>query len=244
MMDAIREMDWRQEFARSAAWQREQKALHHNRRREEREKHERDAEKGDNAFAEIAGAVLATSEEIADFQVTLDAYDEAAINALMQNEQDLLVVREQLDDMLSKAYVLEDGRRVFKTEDGTRVFDEHGVELPPDSIDPDLIDDLRPRAEPYLEALHVEKSLVEERADLLDFQEKLDHAREESNRGDLTKEELDDLKSDLEASMPPSVREQLGMETSQPAPVGTAFNAVAAQPVQIAPKLQAPDFVQ
>ena len=41
--------------------------------------------------------------------------------------------------MLAKAYVLDDGRRVFETADGARVYDEFGEFVPPEIIDPDLI---------------------------------------------------------------------------------------------------------
>lgn len=244
-MDLTQISAWRTEFARSATWQREQKTLHHLRNREDREKRERDADKGDDAIADLANAVLATPQDVADFRVELDAYDTATVEALMQNEQDLKAVRDQLDDMLDKAYVLEDGRRVFKAEDGMRVFDEHGVELSTDAIDPGLVEDWRPKAEDYLEANDLEKALVEERTEILDFQEKVDHAREESNRGDMTKQELDDLRSDLEANAPPAVKRHMdGYEESQPAPASTAFNAVAPQPVQFAAKPLAPEFVQ
>ena len=47
----------------------------------------------------------------------------------------------------SQAYLLPDGRRVFKTEDGSRVFDEHSIEVT--DFDPETIEDWRPRREAF-----------------------------------------------------------------------------------------------
>lgn len=55
----------------------------------------------------------------------------------MQNGRALERVQEDLRIMVDKAYVLPDGRRVFKTEDGMRVFDEHGEEIK--GFDPDPV---------------------------------------------------------------------------------------------------------
>lgn len=63
----------------------------------------------------------------------------------MENQVFLDAVRERLDVVLSRAHVLEDGRRVFKTEDGSQVFDEHGAEVDAEVHDPGVVDSAVPR---------------------------------------------------------------------------------------------------
>jgi DNA repair ATPase RecN len=110
---------------------------------------------------------------------------------------------------LGKAHVLPDGRRVFETEDGLRVFDEHGRELDASTISPEEIEDSRPRWETAKQAIDRLDALTQEREHLLVYQEKLDHARERLDAGDLTREEFDNLRDELKDDMPESVREQL-----------------------------------
>ncbi len=136
---------YRIEFAKRAEWrgEDERRALDQFKQKQKDDrKHEREHEAEQNAFVDMAFVVMATDTELADFNVTLDAYDAATVDALMENEEHLKAVRQELKILLDQAYVLPDGRRVFKTEDGTRVFDEQGVEVK--DIDPDAIEDWRP----------------------------------------------------------------------------------------------------
>lgn len=87
---------------------------------------------------------MATPTQVEEFEIKLDSYDEAIVTALMENQELLDAVRNEITAMLSQAYVLEDGRRVFKTEDGTQVFDEFGTEVQADEVDPLQIDDSLP----------------------------------------------------------------------------------------------------
>ena len=154
--------------------------------------------------------MLATTERLADFSSRLDDLDTASVKALMHNGEAFDHVRTQLDAMLERADKLPDGRRVFKTEDGTRVFDEHGAELPADVIDPHSIDDHRPRWEP-LKALRADEAkLQEERRAIFDYQEKLDQTRARIDKGGVTNKELDALDADLKSTMPAAVRDNLG----------------------------------
>ncbi|MBU2527605.1 MAG: hypothetical protein KKC03_13490 [Bacteroidetes bacterium] len=241
-MEATRDLSFTKEFARSAQWRREQDQLLFEKHRKQQQEKQFDRSKDDEAdFG--AMAVMASSEEIATFEITLDKYDTAVIAALDENEHDLTAVHATIQDKLEKAFVLPDGRRAFKTEDGMRVFDEHGSEIAPDELSADEIEDWRPRWEAFSADKQAEQALTEERQDLMDYQHRIDDAREKLD-DPISKQELVDLKRDLEADMPQSVRKQLGMETNQPAPASTAFNAVAPQPVQFAAKPQAPEFVQ
>lgn len=154
----------------------------------------------------IQAVVLATEPRLAAFTVKLDRYDAATVEALMQNEQELREVRERIGTMLKQAYQLPDGRRVFKTLDGKRVFDENGHEISAEEVRPGEISDGQPRFETYWEERQREKVLVQERDDLHDFQRKLDAARDETGKPDLTKDELDALEKDIDAATPQRVR--------------------------------------
>lgn len=197
----------RLEFAKRAEWHREQERRVLDQIRERQEKREREHEAEETAATDFALAMLASDTDIADFTVKLDAYDAATIEALHENEVALAKVQEELRVMHDKAFVLPDGRKVFKTEDGKRIFDESGVEVK--DFDPDRIEDWRPRAEGYLEGFEQRRMLLEERRELHDYLAELDEARERTGEDGLTKGELDDLERRLDEDMPDSVKRHL-----------------------------------
>ena len=178
---------------------------------------------------DMAVAVLTTAETV-HFRADLDRLDTATVAALQDNLERQSYAREQLDDMLDRAYVLPDGRRVFKTEDGMRVFDEYGVEIGPDIIDPDMIADGAPRWEGYDAKKKFLKSLECEQAEILAYQAKLDEARERLDSGEMTREEHDRYREELKADMPEAVRQQLPELADDP-------NAAVAAPVAEAAEL-------
>ena len=214
-MEVMPLRSYRLEFAKRAADRREdeRRIIDQIKDREERDKkREHDVEADQDALIDIVAAVLATDAQIADFTVKLDTYDAATVEALMENEQALERVRDEIRIMLDKAYVLPDGRRVFKTEDGTRIFDEHGEEVT--DFDPDEIEDWRPRYEGYKAIVAEEEALVEERNDLIEYQDLLDDTRERAGQEGLTNDELDELEQRLEANMPDAVKRQLPKESA------------------------------
>jgi hypothetical protein len=112
--------------------------------------------------------------------------------------------------MLENATTLPDGRKVFKTRDGMRVFDQHGKELPPDELDPKAIGDEKTRWEDYKSQRDAKTELERERAQLLEYQTKLDEARNRLKDGDITADELKDIETKLDADMPEELRQKLG----------------------------------
>lgn len=193
------------------------------RRERKAEVREEDAEALDFAVAAI------TATEIATFHGELALYDTATVTALQENTLALEHVQEKLDPFLGKAHVLPDGRRVFKTEDGLRVFDEYGDELDAQTINPDEIGDDRPYWEKVEPLVMEQKFLMEQRAELFDYQGKLDNARERLDAGDLSREEFDALREDLKADMPNAVRAQIPhMESEQKPELDTAATSPAA----------------
>lgn len=175
--------------------------------RAERQRRERDGREDEKGPDLLDMAALIISEaEIVAFRLEIDRYDTATIEALYANETALALIMQQKDDLLMRAYVLPDGRRVFKSEDGVRVFDEHGDQLAEDDIDPDLIGRAHPTWERYHPILHEEDRLIREREALLAYQGKLDEARDRLDAGDMTREEFDTMRDDLAATMPKAVR--------------------------------------
>lgn len=167
-------------------------------------------EKRDREFFDTMQKALATPQQVATFRVKLDRYDEKTVEALMENRAALDEVREKLDRMLGRAHVMPDGRRVFRTTDGEQVFDEYGVELRRDEIDPAAIADHHPKWEEWRAGKDVEATLNREQKELLDYQARIDAARERVDQDGVTAKELDDLGGDLDAAMPEAVRRKLG----------------------------------
>lgn len=197
----------RLDFTRSARLEEElerrlAKEAAHKRRVEE----EKASKEKEDRLEEIVAAVLASPDEIAAFELKLDTYDAATVEALLENERALDLVQERLDDMLLRAHRLPDGRTVFKTEDGSRVFDISGAELSPEEIMPEEISSQAPTWEQWTTALQEKHQLTEERTELLEFQDKLDTARERLDEGTLTADELHGMDAELSELMPERVR--------------------------------------
>ncbi len=177
---------------------------------------------------EMAIAVISAAEAV-EFRADLDQLDTATVAALHTNLERQALSRARLDDMLARAYVLPDGRRVFKTEDGMRVFDEHGVEIGRDIIDPAAIRDDHPRWEPFNAETVFFDSLKREQAEILEYQAKLDEARERVDSGEMTREEHDRFRAELKAEMPDAVRQQIPELADERKPAAAPPAAEAAE---------------
>lgn len=214
----------RQEFrdhAGEALFLRLQKMYVLDRERRLEEEQDKQAEADLEAFA----TAMASLSEIDDFKIELDRYDEATVAALDTNERALSVILKQQNVLLSKAHVLEDGRRVFKTEDGTAVFDETGMAVDAVTIAPDLIRNDRPTWESYKPVLEARERLQNERNQLHVYQAKLDGARERLDAGTVSHKEFEQLKLTLKEDMPDAVRENIPNLSKGPA--GPSTNVIS-----------------
>lgn len=171
--------------------------------RKKREEEERKAEALDRAAAAF---LRASPARISSFQRSIDNYRIEATQALIRNERAQAEIAARIQARLDQAFVLDDGRRVFKTEDGTRVFDEHGVEVGEDEITPDEIPNHLDRWEIMEQELERQDELLEDHQAILDFEAELDAAEEEIEAGGITNERLDELEAELEAAIPASMR--------------------------------------
>lgn len=173
-------------------------------RNDHKQREEVEARTEDNG--NVFSVAVATAVQLETFERKLDAYDTAIVTALMENQRELDHVRDQINEMLSHAYVLEDGRRVFKSEDGSYVIDEHGKDVSSDELDFDFISPSQPTAQQFLKATAEEAELVQERERILEFQEKVDAARDQENGGEISESELDELDAELSTAVPKSVK--------------------------------------
>jgi len=142
-------------------------------------------------------------ERLAQLAERLDAHQLAVIEALQNNREELDLAEGQVDELLDRAYVLPDGRRVFKSEDGTRIYDEFGRELGDDEVDVNEIGDDTPNWEQYSAKVRKRDQLQTTRDKLLSYQERLDQAEEKIRNGTLSESEADDL--DVMLDNPPDL---------------------------------------
>ena len=190
--------------ANEEAHRRALQQLHEQKDRDRRQKEEL-LDQSESDFIDFATSVI--TEEQADlFQSELNVYHEASYAALCENEELLEEARDRLQATLSRAHVLDDGRRVFKTEDGLRVFDEHGNEIDNDTISPGEIPDEKPRWEQFQQDKGRVLELIEERENILEFQEQLDEAQEMLDSGEMTQEQFDERRQYLRDHAPDAVK--------------------------------------
>ena len=188
--------------------------------------------------------VMATEAQIEAFEARLDRLDAATVAALDQNRFKLEEVRhllalnnQRIQDMLERAHVLDDGRRVFLTDDRLQAFDEFGDEVFRDELDFDAVPENAPTYEAYAEQVEIGKALeaeeqvlVDEQQELLDYQNKLDDARERIIEGDFSKNDLEQLDAELMDAMPVLVRGHMAGYDTESAPNANADLSEALTP--------------
>lgn len=231
------------ELSRHSEWLRQQHWF--VKARQEHDRKEEVADRLEDDFLSYAtDAVIATQVQIEKFGARLDlyetklnsyearlnVYDTAIVRALVENQTKLDEVDNQLSkvevhlqDMLDHAHVMEDGRRVFKSEDGTFVIDEHSENVTREEVDFEQVSGTSAEAflveyEDKKNLLEARETLVEDRNRLHGAQDKLDAARENLSQAreklqdardgiekeGLTVGEIEELEADLLDAMPPS----------------------------------------
>jgi hypothetical protein len=223
----------RDEGSRHSEWLRQKKWFIKARNDRKRRLELEDRAEDDGLAFTVA---MATPDQLEFFERKLEAYDSAIVLALMENTHALDEVRNRIDQMLAKAHILEDGRRVFKSQDGTFVIDEHGQDVSNDEVDFDAISPHRPTAEQFLEALNEESDLLQDRERIIEFQDKVDAAKDRVAGTEFTEAELDELDAELSAVMPKSVKMHLPSEfnpTTNAPDIQKEFRATTPIPTNI-----------
>lgn len=194
--------------------------------RKQREIHQDHAEDVLSDFA--ASFVLADPLEIEAYKAELDEYDALTVEAIMENREILDRLYAERDAMLERAYQLDDGTRVFKSEDGLRVYNEQGQLVSPNVVDPTVIDDKFEKAEPYIEKLESIAKHKQIHKNLLEFQEQLDEDRELADSGKMTNDELAERREERLREMPIEVRRKLnGFDETQEQKLKSEFSTSA-----------------
>ena len=76
-----------------------------------------------------SSVILATEIEVQEFQAKLDIYDEVTVKALMENQKALDAINAEIEEKFKDSHVMDDGRKVLKSKDGTWAIDEEGNRL-------------------------------------------------------------------------------------------------------------------
>lgn len=210
----------REEFVRVARRRMdEQQTLERDRSRRK----DREAEARDDDLAGDVLATVASAERVEQFRNKLDRYDDRLMDMLLENERMLSEVRKQRDTMLQNAATLPDGRRVFKSEDGSRVVDEFGDDVT-DEVDPDSIGDELPSLEVFEGVLAKDAALMEHNRQINALQTRLDEGRELAASSEATNAQLDEFEADFEASLAALQGSQPSLEADAPAPTPAEFS--------------------
>ena len=154
-------------------------------------------------WAELVATV--SQQQLDDFRVELEAYQAATT-------EELLYLREQLDrleserqELLDKAYVLPDGRRVFKSEDGTKVYFEDGTEVDPSIVQHHQIGEEHTYWQPYHRKT-MQVDIVKQHFDAtLSYQHKTDALEQRLERGEITEGEYGEMRETLVGQAPKRV---------------------------------------
>ncbi len=223
---------------RNSEWLRQQRWFF--KARHDKAKREEITEQIEDDNLSLATSLLMASDvQVQKFEAKLDMYDEATVKALMENQEQIDVVNARLEDMLGRAFVLDDGRRIFLTEDSIQAFDEHGAEVGSNELDFDLVPQRNPTWENFSVASEQKQDLEAQRSDLFKFQHKLDGARERLSEGEISETELNDLNNDLENAMPASVKVHLS-GAAPPSPAPSLSERFAASSTSPAPRILSP----
>ena len=78
-----------------------------------------------------------------------------------------------------------------------------------DEVDYSLIGEERPTWEEVSDRREHERSLVQDQQELIDFQSRLDQARDDIEDGEISKDELEALDDELQELMPASVKARM-----------------------------------
>ncbi len=213
MTDRVSRFELRKRFNRKTDEQRRRQE-----RDRQRRKRQQQADKSDALCDALVQ--LASSSQRAFWEERIERLETATVAALLDNDERLRRAQQALDDLENRAFVLPDGRRVYKTQVGDRVFDEQGNRILVSELDPRAISPERPdwTAHRSIKAEH--NAALAERQELLDYQAKLDQARDTLDDKALTADDLEALGADLESSMPAAVRQQMAeMDEVQPRPL-------------------------
>lgn len=167
--------------------------------KQDQERREKAEEKLEDDLVSLAtDVIIATEVQIAQFQMQLDRFDERTVAGLMESQQLLDRLYAEREALLARAYVMEDGRRVFKSEDGSFVIDEFGEIVSSDEFDSSVIPDHYPRADAIMDIdAKIDRGKeIQSRFHVLDA--KVREAHREADDGDMSVERIEQLTAEFD----------------------------------------------
>lgn len=167
-----------------------------------RERKEREEQK---RFSEQMEALR---EQTKQFQEQMDRLDQACAEALLENDEKLRIAREELDRIREHAYeiTMPDGTVAKVYRDGDTVRNDGGEEISQELVKPADVSDDPMQWTHRKEAKETVDRLEQARQHILQYQQKIEVAKERQQAGGLSGEDLEKATAELKRAMPDEVR--------------------------------------
>jgi hypothetical protein len=163
-------------------------------------------------FADRLEALRRQAEE---FRKTLDLLEQATAEALRENDEHLRAAREELRRIQDRAYevTMPDGTVAKVYRDGDKVRSDDGAEVGRQIVHPDELPSSSPSWQRRKGAGDSVTRLENERAEIIDYQDRLTRSKNTLSADDVTTQQLDAMQADA-ARMPEAVRRHYGPQPS------------------------------
>ena len=201
-------------FSEHARLKHEQKLIYQ--RDQMQEKMKRKQAERDEDFDMFMTIVLANQADLQSFQNMLDDYETKATQRILELQNQLDQQLSKQREMLENAYVLPDGRRVFKYKDENKVIDEFGKNVSSDVIDANKIPDHHPHGEAYKANIDNIAQTRKDTKETIKFRDRVNEMQEELEQGKVSKDRLEDLKSEFDDIIPDSLRPEKHVHLEAP----------------------------
>jgi len=144
----------------------------------------------------------------------LNMADRASLIALEKARQHQAEAERALQELQERAARLPDGRRVYRTEDGTAAYDESNNRLTEAQMAQVPWEEGQPTWEQRNRGFDDVQAASRDVRDTEAYRERLHEIQQRHAAGEMSKDELEDLDKNFEADMPESVRRHYEAEKS------------------------------
>ena len=160
----------------------------------------------------LTESLAALREQTVRFQEQLNRLDQASMEALLENEEQQRVAREELKRLQDRAYeiTMPDGHTVKLYRDGNSVRDDDGAVVSPDIIKAEDISQNAPTWAERKARGDAITDLEKRRNEIIKFREEVQHTQQHAKSGDISADELGHLQADLDKKIPDDVRRHYG----------------------------------
>jgi hypothetical protein len=174
-----------------------------------RERRERDEQR------KFAATMDAIRQRAAELHKQLDLMEQASMAALHENEERLRAARDDLQRVRDRAYeiTMPDGTVAKVYREGNTVRTDDGAEVDRGIVHPDELPASSPSWQRRKDAGESVMRLENERAEIIDYQDRLARSKNTLSSDDVTAQQLDAMQANA-ARMPEAVRRHYGQEPS------------------------------